>query len=635
MIRLALLPQSMFVLSLLLTYLVHSTLWFLVAWAASHPGLGLSSAARSRVWRAALVGPLLGTVLALAVADGWRSPALELTLARSPAAAEPAVVAVPTLPALIDLDPEAPLPGAVRSPMPVAVLPGPAPASPPPLDLGVLLLAAIVATAGCRLAILGVRHLRFWRRLRGRRTVHTGAAWERLRELAAAAGLPFPVRLSISPLARGPMALGREEICLPARALDDLPGPALSAVLAHELAHLERRDNAWLTAGAVIEALLFFQPLTRLARRQLSAAAELACDEWAVELTESPVDLARSIAIVADWQLGRQEAVPVSAMARTPLDGDVVDRVKRLLAEPLPGTAGGTAGRSRLVFAVLVACGLVAPAIGGPGELQAAGVPMPLPKATQAANRFQVPPALEDDFDRQWDWDDEKRPRRPVRVRIPRVARPPRPPMPPMAPMPPMPPLPPMPASGADVGAVAAKMAELGMKLAELHASRAGETFTEADQAKVKEVERQMEELRKQLEVAEQRFSRDMEVWGNQYELRFGKDFERRMAEWGRAYAQRMEEWQKRHGHELQRWSRDLAWRTDDSRRQWGEQMRKRGEELRQRHEERRRQHEQRRKQHEERRKRQEEVRKQFELGRKQYELQRREQERQQQKPPR
>ena len=109
MIRLALLPQSMFVLSVLLTYLVHSTLWFLVAWAASHPGLGLSSAARSRVWRAALVGPLLrhgagaGGGRRLAVAGGGADPG-------RPRPPWTPAVAVPALPALIDLDPEAPLP---------------------------------------------------------------------------------------------------------------------------------------------------------------------------------------------------------------------------------------------------------------------------------------------------------------------------------------------------------------------------------------------------------------------------------------------------------------------------------------------------------------------------------------------
>ena len=282
MIRLALLPESMFALSVLLTYLVHSTLWFLVAWAASHPGLGLSSAARSRVWRAALVGPLVGTVLALMVADLWRVPAVHLTLAAPPSTVE--------LPVLPDLDPEAPLPRfELAGPATIVARPGAFAGGAGPGGPG----RAAAGGAG--------RHRRLPPGHPGRAApaVLAPAARAASRSTPArpssgcgrwppAADLPFPARLSISPLARGPMALGRGEICLPPRALDELPGPALSAVLAHELAHLERQDNGWLTAGAVIEAVLFFQPLTRIARRQLSAAAELACDERAVELTEQP-----------------------------------------------------------------------------------------------------------------------------------------------------------------------------------------------------------------------------------------------------------------------------------------------------------------------------------------------------------
>jgi hypothetical protein len=439
------------------------------------------------------------------------------------------------------------------------------------------------------------------------------------------------------------MALGRGEICLPPRALDDLPGPALSAVLAHEVAHLERQDNGWLTAGAVIEAVLFFQPLTRIARRQLSAAAELACDERAVELTASPVDLARSIAIVAAWQLGRHEAVPVAAMARTPIDGDVVDRVKRLLAEP-PPERPGAGGRSRLVFGVLIACGLVAPAIGGPGALQAAAVPMPLPKATQHANRFLAPPAdMDIDIDLDQDWDEPRPRRRAVRVRVPRMPRPPMPPRAPLAPMPPMPPMPPvppMPASSASVAAVAGKMAELGMRLADLHASRAGETLTDADQAKVKQLERQLEQLGKQLEVEEKRFSRDMEEWGKRYEQQFGKDFERKMEAWGREYGQRMEEWQRRHGRDLERWGRHLAWEADAKRWKFAEKMRqrqeealKRQEEMRQRWEQGRKQWERDHQQREQARQQRERDRQMREQARQQYEKQRRYEEEMRQPP--
>ena len=86
MIRLALFPQAALALAAIVTYLIHSTLWFLIAWAATRPRLGLPAAGRALIWRAALVGPLLSGALALAVSDGWRASAVHLTLRPLPAA---------------------------------------------------------------------------------------------------------------------------------------------------------------------------------------------------------------------------------------------------------------------------------------------------------------------------------------------------------------------------------------------------------------------------------------------------------------------------------------------------------------------------------------------------------------------
>ena len=39
-------------------------------------------------------------------------------------------------------------------------------------------------------------------------------------------------------------------------------------MLAHEIAHLVRRDPQWLVLARAIEMVFFFQPLNRLARRR-------------------------------------------------------------------------------------------------------------------------------------------------------------------------------------------------------------------------------------------------------------------------------------------------------------------------------------------------------------------------------
>ena len=56
-------------------------------------------------------------------------------------------------------------------------------------------------------------------------------------------------------------------------------------MLAHEVAHLVRRDPHWLVAARVIETVLFVQPLNRLARLRLQEVAEYLSDDWAMART--------------------------------------------------------------------------------------------------------------------------------------------------------------------------------------------------------------------------------------------------------------------------------------------------------------------------------------------------------------
>src|SRR5256884_8916222 len=91
-------------------------------------------------------------------------------------------------------------------------------------------------------------------------------------------------------------------------------------MLAHELAHLARRDSLWLAGASLIERFFFFQPLNRLARRELETTAEYLSDEWATRKTGSPVALAKCLATVAEWIQASPLGVPVAGpAARRPL----------------------------------------------------------------------------------------------------------------------------------------------------------------------------------------------------------------------------------------------------------------------------------------------------------------------------
>lgn len=96
-----------------------------------------------------------------------------------------------------------------------------------------------------------------------------------------------------------PVALPHAEICLPASTFDGLSASQRRVVLAHEIAHLERRDPQWLLIGSVVAAIAAVQPLNRLVVKRMQRDAEFICDGIAVSQHSDPRGLVESLAIFA------------------------------------------------------------------------------------------------------------------------------------------------------------------------------------------------------------------------------------------------------------------------------------------------------------------------------------------------
>jgi beta-lactamase regulating signal transducer with metallopeptidase domain len=126
-----------------------------------------------------------------------------------------------------------------------------------------------------------------------RRTVAAalfGAVPASPREVAALArakeraGVSQSVDLVRSQIAEAPAVLRivRPVLVLPPSA-DALDESELEAILAHECAHVARRDNATGVFESIAGALLWFHPLVLVARRELARRREQACDEVVAE----------------------------------------------------------------------------------------------------------------------------------------------------------------------------------------------------------------------------------------------------------------------------------------------------------------------------------------------------------------
>lgn len=286
------------VLALAFTYGAHALVWA-AAVALLVASKAVSPATRHACWKTALFGPLLSAALATTtplgfaqrVLEGSGSDAVTTDAASAVAARSAADAVLPCLPTARTL-----------------------------AQLGLLSVAV-------GLLHFGVSAYLLQRSLRGRTSVTDPGCLIRFTRLRASMGIGS-VRLSVSDTLLTPLVIGTREVCVPRRLFSELVEADMDAVLAHELAHVERRDGLWFPLVALVQSALWLQPLNHLVSSYIRHSAELACDDRAVELTGSPLGLARALVHVAERAAQARHAMSAPAMARQP--SSLLPRVRRL-----------------------------------------------------------------------------------------------------------------------------------------------------------------------------------------------------------------------------------------------------------------------------------------------------------------
>ena len=165
-------------------------------------------------------------------------------------------------------------------------------------------------------------------------------------------------------------------LLLDARVLELLDDEELEGVLAHELAHIARRDNVLAWGVSLVRDLAFFVPGAGWALRALHREREVAADHDAVAVTHRPAALASGLLQVV--ALGRDGArIPHGCAALVP-SASVADRVRSLLREDQPTTHDRHVelGLAVAVSLVAVAAAVVVPSllVGADGQRDALGV---------------------------------------------------------------------------------------------------------------------------------------------------------------------------------------------------------------------------------------------------------------------
>ncbi len=143
----------------------------------------------------------------------------------------------------------------------------------------------------------------------------------------------------------------RPVVFLPMSALTGLSESQLEAVIAHELAHIQRLDAFVNVFQVCVETLLFYHPAVWWLNKRIRAEREHCCDETAVALCGDPVEYARALTLMEEWR-----SAPVFAMAAN--RGPLTERIVRVLGLKTLGAGMrgiGLTGSALCLTAALIA----------------------------------------------------------------------------------------------------------------------------------------------------------------------------------------------------------------------------------------------------------------------------------------
>lgn len=164
--------------------------------------------------------------------------------------------------------------------------------------------------------------------LRTRKLQLPDSRWpDLLKQLSDRMGIRRSVILLESGLVRAPITLGwlAPLILLPIGMVNRLTIAEVEAVLAHELAHIARRDWFFHLLQAFVESLFYYHPAVWWISGIIHRERENACDDAALALTGNPIAFAKALVQVQEL------ATPTLSMALGGKRHSLLERVRRIL----------------------------------------------------------------------------------------------------------------------------------------------------------------------------------------------------------------------------------------------------------------------------------------------------------------
>ena len=170
-----------------------------------------------------------------------------------------------------------------------------------------------------------------------------------------------PVEVCSSTRVRVPTAVGffKPTVLLPEWALTEVSGRDLTAVILHELAHLQRRDDWTNLAQKFLGAIFFFHPAVWWVERKLALEREMACDELVLAKTGNRHAYAECLVSLAEKSFARHGIALAQSLIGHAKSTAL--RLARILDPSRAATPRVYLPALALTSAALVLCVVVAP----------------------------------------------------------------------------------------------------------------------------------------------------------------------------------------------------------------------------------------------------------------------------------
>lgn len=168
-------------------------------------------------------------------------------------------------------------------------------------------------------------------RLRRKTEALTTATEQIAARLLRSMGLSAQLPVRASAHVREPLAFGllRPIVVIPASLLTQCPVEMIEAVIAHELAHIRRRD-LWINLfQRAVETLLFYHPAVWWVSGRMRLERELCCDDLAVRATGKRADYAEALVTLSRSLHGWATPVLTAGMLGARLS--LGSRIRRVL----------------------------------------------------------------------------------------------------------------------------------------------------------------------------------------------------------------------------------------------------------------------------------------------------------------